>query len=104
MTPITPFVINHGYDANGVHSQVTVEGDQVITKHTFDAEPILEACKAERAATAGDKWGEMRKVGSIPLAVMNQFFEIKNSVERQAYIVKWLKENQAFVTFDKFLK
>jgi len=44
--PIESFTVNEGYDAYGVHKAVTFEGDQVVTKLTYDAEPLLEAAKA----------------------------------------------------------
>ncbi len=105
MEPIESFTVNEGYDKHGVHKQVTFEGDQVVTKLTYDAEPILEAAKAERAFTAGMGWGEGRKVGTIPLAVWNHINQTyQGREEREKQILSWLRQNQAFVTFEKFLK
>ena len=103
MEPIESFTMDEGLDAYGIRKQVTFEGDQAVTKLTYDAEPILEACQAERNATAGERWGDGRKVGSIPMAVYNQVLKIPGATERQVFILKWLKTNPAFVTFDKFL-
>jgi len=103
--PIESFTVNEGYDAYGVHKAVTFEGDQVVTKLTYDAEPLLEAAKAERIATADQRWGEMRKVGTIPMAVLNQINEKHdNALDRKVAILSWLKANPYLVTFDKFLK
>lgn len=101
---IESFTVNDGWHPYGVHRQVTFEGDQVITKLTYDAEPFLEAAHAERAMTAGERWGDGRKVGTIPMAVYAEVMKIKGAEERQRYVINWLKANPAFVTFDKFLK
>lgn len=104
MEPIDSFKMDEGYDRFGVHKEVIFEGDQAITKLTYDAEPFLEAAKAERNATAGERWGDGRKVGTMPMAVYNQVLQIRGAEERQKFILKWLRENPHFVTFDKFLK
>lgn len=106
MSSIGSFTVDDGVHAYGVHRQVTFEGDQVITKLTYDAEPLLEAAKAERIATAGNRWGEGvgTKVGTMPMAVYAEFMKVQSAEERQKFILKWLRENPAFVTFDKFLK
>lgn len=102
---IESFTVDEGFDPYGTRKQVTFEGDQVITKLTYDAEPLLRQAAAERAHTAGDRWGQGvgTKVGSIPMAVYAQFLTL-TAEERQKYILGWLRENPAFVTFDKFLK
>jgi hypothetical protein len=104
MSSIGSFTVDDGYHAYGVHKQVTFEGDQAVTKLTYDAEPFIEAAKAERAATASDRWGDGHKVGTIPMAVYAEVLKIKGNAERQKYVINWLKANPAFVTFDKFLK
>ena len=105
MEPIENFVMDEGVDAYGVRKQVTFEGDQVVTKLTYDAAPMLEQAHAERTATAGERWGEMRKVGVIPMAVLNHInTTIPGTVDRQAAIMLWLKANPRMVSFDRFLK
>lgn len=104
MSSIGSFTVDDGYHAYGVHKQVTFEGDQAVTKLTYDAQPFLEQAHAERIATAGERWGDGRKVGTIPMAVYAEVLKIKGAAERQKYVVDWLKANPAFVTFDKFLK
>ena len=98
------FTVDDGVHAYGVHKQVTFEGDQAVTKLTYDAQPFLEQAHAERTLTAGDRWGDGRKVGTIPMAVYAEVMKIKGAEERQKYVIDWLKSNPAFVTFDKFLK
>lgn len=98
------FTMDEGFDRFGVRKEVTFEGDQAVTKLTYDAAPFLEQAHAERVATAGDRWGEGKKVGTIPMAVYSQVLQIQGAEERQKFLVRWLKENPAFVTFDKFLK
>ncbi len=105
MEPIESFTVDHGFDAYGNHRQATVEGDQIVHKTSYDAEPFLRAAQAERAATAGDRWKEGlgTKVGTIPMAVYAQAITM-NSEDRQLFLMKWLRENPSFVTFERFLK
>ena len=105
MEPIESFTMDEGVDNYGTRKQVTFEGDQVVTKLTFDAQPFLEQAKAERIQTEGQRWGEGvgTKVGTIPMAVYSQYLGLP-AEERQKFLRNWLRENPAFVTFDKFLK
>lgn len=97
--------IDEGYNPWGIHKSIILEGDQAVTKLTYDAAPMMEAAKAERNATMGERWGEMRKIGTIPMAELNRINETwKDPVDRKAQVLLWLKQNTNFVTFDKFLK
>jgi len=99
------FTLDEGIDAYGVRKEVTFEGDQAVTKLTYDAAPMLEAAHAERIATAGDRWGEMRKVGTIPMVELNRINSTWPGAEdRKFQVLLWLKANPRMVTFDKFLK
>lgn len=99
------FKVDEGVDRYGVRKEVSFEGDQVVTKLTYDAEPMLEAAHAERMQTADQRWGEMRKVGMIPMAVLNQINQQhQGALDRKAAILLWLKANPRMVTFDKFLR
>ena len=102
--PIESFVLDEGTNEYGIHTQVSFEGDRIIKKQSFDANPILEACAAERKATSGDRWGEMRKVGTIPMAIYTRYLTIKDPMERRIFLRKFLHENRGFVTFDNYLK
>ena len=104
MEIIESFSLDEGVDAYGVRKQVTFEGDQAVTKLTYDAQPMLDQAHSERVQTAGQQWGEMRKVGVIPLAVLNEINNrVQGSLERSAEILLWLKNNPKMVSFDKFL-
>lgn len=99
------FKLDEGVNRHGIHTELIFQGDEVVQKQTFDASPILEAAKAERIATAGERWGEMRKVGTIPIAIYNRIVTTyKTQDERRAAVLQFLKANENFVTFDKFLK
>ena len=106
MESVGSFRMNDGYDRNGVHTEFIFDGDQIVKKRTYDAEPYLKRAAALRAQTAGERWAEGtgNLVGIIPPAVLADSMEIQGSEERQKYILRWLKQNPAFVTFDKFLK
>ena len=105
MEPFENFTVDEGVDAYGVRKEVIFEGDSAVTKLTYDAAPMLEAAHAERIATAGDRWGEMRKVGTIPMVELNRINSMYPGAEDRKYqVLLWLKQNPRLVTFDKFLK
>ena len=39
----------------GITRDVRVEGDQIVTKLTYDAQPFIDMAHAARIATAGDR-------------------------------------------------
>lgn len=97
--------IDEGVNEYGIKREIILEGDQAVTKLTYDAEPLLEAAAAERKATAGERWGDMRKIGTIPMAELTRINDTyKSEAERKAQILLWLRANPYMVTFDKFLK
>lgn len=104
MTPIESFELDEGYDAAGVRTIIKFEGTQAVKVRSYDAEPLIEQCKAERIASAGMNWGEGRKVGSIPPHVYATFLQIKDQRERTKLIKNFLNINTHFVTFDRYLK
>jgi pyocin large subunit-like protein len=105
MELVENFVLDEGVDAYGVRKQVIFEGDQAVTKLTYDAAPLLDTARAERTATAGDRWGEMRKVGTIPMVELNRInAAFPGAEDRKIQVLLWLKAHPALVTFDKFLK
>ena len=89
-------------DENGVRTQVHDLENKIVIQKTYDAEPLLDACAAERQATAGERWGDGRKVGTVPLAILGQFMR-ENDGLNVARAEKWLRENPHFITFDRFL-
>lgn len=96
--------LDEGVNEYGIRRQIILEGDQAVTKLTYDAAPLLAEAAAERTATAGERWGEMRKVGVIPMAELTRINDTyKSEVERKAQIFLWLRANPYMVTFDKFL-
>jgi hypothetical protein len=104
MEPIESFTMDEGTDAYGTRKKVIFEGDRIVVNHSFDAKPFIEQAKAERIATDGQRWGDGRKVGTMPMAIYNEYLKIPGSEERKKFVLKWLRNNPAFVTFDRFLK
>jgi hypothetical protein len=97
--------IDEGVNGFGIHKQITLEGDQAVTKLTYDAEPMLEQAAALRTLTAGDSWGNGHFVGIVPMAEVTRINETyQGAEERKLQMLLWLKANPKLVTFDKFLK
>lgn len=95
------FELDEGVNAYGIQTQVRFEGDQVVKVQTYDAEPLLEQCDAERKATAGQRWGEMRKVGTLPMVVYQKVLTL-HGTERQKFLRQWLRDNPKFISFEKY--
>lgn len=97
------------YDAElGIRTLVHEEDNRLVFQKTFDAEPMLKEAAELRAVTAGERWsggqaGMGKKVGTIPMAVLGTMFRQDGGLDT-ARLKQWLRENPAFVTFDKFLK
>lgn len=99
------FHIAESANEYGISNDMRVEGDQFVTKQTYDAAPFLEMAHAARVATAGDSWGDGHHVGTIPMAELNRIQQTYQSAEeRKHQILCWLRDNPKMVTFDKFLK
>jgi len=97
-------IVYQDHDAQlGITSKVHQVDGKVVIQKTYDAEPLLEACAAERAATEGQRWGEWRKVGTVPMAELATMLRQDGQID-QKRAAAWLKANPALVTFSKFLK
>lgn len=97
--------LDEGVNEFGIHRQITLEGDQAITKLTYDAEPMLEYAAAARSETAGDRWGDGHFVGIVPMAEVTRINQTcQGAEERKLQMLLWLKANPKLVTFDKFLR
>lgn len=93
--------------SNGVTTTLHFQGQDLIVQRQWDAEPFLKAAAEERARTQGERWGEMRKVFTLPPAEHGRFLvetRGQSSKEKQQWLRKWAAENPALVGFDRYLK
>lgn len=79
-----------------------LDGKTVIQK-TYDAQPFIAAAAERRAATEGQKWGEMRHVGFIPMAELATMMRQDGGID-QKRLMAFLKANPMLATFSKVLK
>ncbi len=92
------------YDPNtGTFTQLHEVEGKVSYQKTFDAEPFLRSAEANRQASQGERWGEGRKVGTIPMAILGQFLRQDGGLDVKR-LEAWLRENPAFVDYEPFLK
>ena len=82
------------------HDPVTGISSRV---HELDGRTVIEAAADARQATEGQRWGEMRHVGFIPMAELGKMMRQDGSLDKKRTIT-FLKENPALVTFSKLLK
>lgn len=93
--------------SNGVKTILHFEGDQLTVQRQWDATPWLEAAKAARAATAGERWGDGRVVGYLPPADYGRYLTETRGwtkEERRQWIRAYFQERTGLVTFEKYLK
>lgn len=89
----------------GISKDMRIEDGSLVTRHTYDAQPMLEAAQQARIASAGRRWGDGQFVGIIPFAELTRINETHIGAEaRKHAILSWLRDNPKLVTFDKFLK
>lgn len=87
----------------GITSRVhELDGKTVIAKE-YDAQPFVDAAAEMRAATEGQRWGEMRHVGFIPMAELATMMRQDGTIDRKRCLA-FLKKNPALATFSKVLK
>jgi len=102
---VTDFHIIESANEYGIARDVRVEGDNVITKQTYDAAPLLKFAADARIANEGKRWGDGHFVGIIPMAELTRINDTyKSAEERKHQILAWLRDNPKLVTFEKFLK
>ncbi len=100
----TMSIIQDEFDAQlGIRTKVHRTDDRLVIEKEWDASPLLETAAAARAMTEGDRWGEMRHVGFIPMAELAKFMRQDGGFDHSRCMA-WLKQNPAFVTFSKVLK
>jgi len=87
----------------GIQTTVHANDNGWTIQKTFDAEPFVEHAAQERAATSMQRWGDGRKVGTVPMAVLGQFMRQDGGLDTKR-LAAWLKENPAFVSYEPFLK
>jgi len=96
-------VVDEGFDqATGIHTSLSFEGDELITKKSWDAEPHLQHAAHARQSTAGKRWGEGRLIGHIPPAFYAQILVIKDKDERKKAVKCFFADNPAFIMFDRY--
>lgn len=87
----------------GIRTKVHDTGDKVVFEKKWDASPLVDAAAQARADTAGERWGDMRHIGFIPMAELSKMMRQDGSFD-QARVMAYLKANPALVTFEKALK
>lgn len=87
----------------GVKTTVHDLGNKVVFEKEYDAQPFLEVAAEMRAATEGERWGEMRHVGFIPNAVLGTMLRQDGGIDRDR-LIAWLKQNPNLITFSRLRK
>lgn len=92
------------YDAlTGIKTVVHDTETHTAIEKVYDAQPFLDTAHAMRSATDGERWGEVRHVGFIPMAEMGKMMRQDGGFDK-ARVIAYLKANPALCTFSKLLK
>ncbi|MDO9313394.1 MAG: hypothetical protein Q7T97_02475 [Burkholderiaceae bacterium] len=87
----------------GITTTVERVDGRVRIGKTYDAEPMLIEAAAARAATDGERWGEFRKVGEVPMAELATFYRQDGGLDNKR-LLAWVRANPLFCWFNKALK
>jgi hypothetical protein len=87
----------------GITSQVHELDGKVVIEKTYDSQPFVDVAAQMRADTEGQRWGEMRHIGFIPMAELATMLRQDGTID-QKRVVTFLKKNPALATFSKVLK
>lgn len=87
----------------GITSTTHYLDDKVVFQKTYDAQPFLQTAAEMRAETEGQKWGEMRHVGFIPMAELGKMMRQDGGID-QKRMIAYLRANPALATFSRVLK
>lgn len=87
----------------GITTTVHYLDDKTVIQKEYDAQPLLEAAADMRAATEGQRWGEMRHVGFIPMAELGKMMRQDGGFDHER-VVAWLKQNPNLITFSRLRK
>lgn len=97
-------IVHTEHDAlTGITSKVHQTETKTVIEKNYDAQPFIEAAKAMRANTDGERWGEMRHVGFVPMAELGTMLRQDGRLD-QKRMLAWIKANPALCTFEKLLK
>lgn len=96
-------VFNDHDNLTGITTIVHETETKVAIEKKYDAAQLLAAAQEKRAATDGERWGEMRHVGYVPMAELATMLRQDGRLDMKR-MTAWLKANPALVTFDRFLK
>lgn len=92
--------LNHEVLPDGVVRETFEEDGALITRRTFDHEPLAKVLAAEREANQGTRYGDMKKLGTIPPHVYAVMLRDGRANDPIA-LAKWLDENPMFKSIDK---
>ena len=103
---MSTLTINEGFNKHtGVQTRTHFDADEaIVIQKSFDAEPHVEYAQKAREATDGQRWGDGKLVGHIPPAFYAQILLIRDPQERKKAVQRFLKENPAFVMFERYGK
>lgn len=86
----------------GTVTNVHDVGDKISIEKKYDAQPFLDHAHDMRVATDGERWGDHRHIGVIPMAELSKMMRHDGFSKKE--LEAWLQKNPKFVTFNKFLR
>lgn len=97
-------VIDEGWSASGVHTQIEFRGETVVFHRSQDMEAVLNHVQRMRERNEGKGWGEGREVGHIPDLFYAKIMQIQDFAERKRAVREFFQAHPAFCAYDPYLR
>jgi hypothetical protein len=77
----------------------TTDTSYIKTQH-YRLEAVIDKARAERNASTNKRWGDLAKVGTVPLNIWQDQLAEATKQKDSKYIRRWLTEHDKFRTRD----
>lgn len=95
-----PILLNENHTTGTATWWQQDDDDSGVFGHQQDCTEIVEDCREERLTTAGERYGDMRKVGVLPAVVVGQAMR-EGWFHDPKRVRQWLMEHPDFLTFER---
>lgn len=87
----------------GISTRVHELETKTVIEKKYDVEPFIETAAEMRRETEGQRWGDMRHVGFIPMAELGKMMRQDGTIDKKR-CMDFLRKNPALATFSKVLR
>jgi len=81
------------------HYDPTTDTTYIKTQH-YRIEALIDQARLERNASTNTRWGELAKVGTVPMNIWQAELAEATKQRDRKYIARWLTDHDKFRTRD----